>query len=256
MNVGNCVSVMRFAWLEIVRARLWWFALALVLIGCALAEFGAAIAITESAQYRLVFYAASMRLIAAFVMALLVATSVLREIDDKVLELVLSRPVSRSEWYLGKLFGYLAAALCFAALIGVPLVLQVPLQGVAWAYSLALELTVVVAASLAFAITLRQITVALSVVAGFYLLSRTMAGLVLISRGPTVDLSLPSSRFIAWLVELLAHILPDLDRFTNVAWLLGTAPAGAALAMLSVQTVIYTSLLVGVGLFDLHRRNF
>ena len=256
MNVRNALSVTSFAWLEIKRTHLWRFVVALTVIGCAVAEFAASIAVTESAHYRLIFYAASMRLAAAFVMALLVATSVLREIDDKVVDLILSRPVSRTDWYVGKLLGYVTAVVCFAVLISLPLVLQAPAEGLSWCYSLALELIIVVAATLAFAITLRHIAIAISAVAGFYILSRGIAGLALISTGPTVDQSLPSSRFLAWAVDSLAHLLPDLDRFTQASWLVEGAPSTAALAMLTVQTLIYTSLLIGVGLFDLHRRNF
>jgi ABC-type transport system involved in multi-copper enzyme maturation permease subunit len=256
VNPRNCLVVMSFAWVEIARSRLCWFAIALVLIGCGIAEFGASIAITETAQHRLVFYAVSMRLASVFVMALLVSTSVLREIDDKFVELVLSRPVSRGDWYIGKFLGYITAVLCFAVLVSVPLVVQVPMQGLLWAYSLALELTIVVAAALAFAVTVRQITISLSVVAGFYILSRGIAGLVLISRGPTVDLSLTSTRFVAWLIDTLAYVLPDLDRFTRATWLVDASPSAQDLAMLTLQTTVYASLLVAVGLFDLHRRNF
>jgi len=53
VNPRNCLVVMSLAWVEIARSRLWWFAIALVLIGCGIAEFGASIAITETAQHRL-----------------------------------------------------------------------------------------------------------------------------------------------------------------------------------------------------------
>ena len=256
MNLTNIFTVIRFVWLELTRARLWWLALALVGSGSAIAEFTAAIAVTESAQHRLVFYAASMRIAAVFVMALLVATSILREIDDKVVELALSRPLSRSEWYIGKLLGYITTSMAFSLVIASPLIFQVPVPGLIWCFSLLLELTIVVAAALAFAITLKQSPLALSVVAGFYILARGIAGMALISRGPTVDLSSASNQFIARLVDVLAHVLPDLHRFTDSAWLLGMPPSAADLGVLTIQTLVYTTLLAAVGLFDLHRRNF
>lgn len=247
---------MRFVWLELNRARLWWIALALIGIGIGIAEFTATIAITESGQHRLIFYATSMRIGSVFVMALFVSTSILREMDDKVAELALSRPVSRSEWYIGKLFGYVAGSVGLSVIISIPLIFQVPGAGLAWCFSLLLELIIMVAAALAFAITLRQIPFALSAVAGFYILARGIAGMALISRGPTVDLSATSSQFMARLVDLLAYALPDLDRFTDSAWLIDTAPSSADLGLLTLQTLVYTTLLVAVGLFDLHRRNF
>ena len=256
MNLTNILSVARFVWLELKRARLWWIAVALIVIGSALAEFVATIAITESSQYRLMFYAASMRIAAVFVMALLVATSILREIDDKVVELTLSRPLSRSEWYIGKLLGYVASSVAFAIIVSVPLILQFPATGLAWCYSLALELTIVVAATLAFAITLRQIPLALSVVAGFYVLARGIAGMSLISRGPTIDLELTSNQIVATLVDLLGYILPDLDRFTDSAWLITTSPSASVLGLMTVQALVYIMLLAAAGMFDLYRRNF
>ncbi len=230
--------------------------MALIVIGSAIGEFAATIAITESSQYRLMFYAATMRIAAVFVMALLVATSILREVDDKVVELTLSRPLSRPEWYIGKLIGYVAASAALAIIVSVPLILQVPTAALGWCYSLALELTIVVAATLAFAITLRQIPLALSAVAGFYILARGIAGMALISRGPTVDLSLTSSQVIARMVDVLAYVLPDLERFTDSAWLITSSPSASEFGLMTVQALVYLMLLVAVGLFDLHRRNF
>ncbi len=256
MNLHNSYSVMSFVWLELTRARLWWIALALILLGSGIAEFVATIAITETGQHRLVFYAAIVRLGAVFVLGTLVLTSTLREFDDKVAELTLSRPVSRSEWYLGKLLGYCGAGMLFSVLVSIPLILQVPAQGLFWCASLMLELTVMISAALAFAITVRQITLVLCAVAGFYFLARGIAGVALISRGPTVDASLASNQFMATLIDLLAYLLPELDKFTKAAWLVEAVPSGTVLGMLAVQTVVYASLLSAVGLFDMHRRNF
>ncbi len=256
MNLHNSFSVMGFVWLELGRARLWWIALALIAIGSGIAEFVATIAITESGQHRLVFYAAIVRIGAVFVMASLVLTSILREFDDKVVELTLSRPVSRSEWYVGKLLGYCGAGVLFSALVSIPLILQVPAQGLFWCASLMLELMVVIGAALAFAITIRQITLVMCAVAGFYFLARGIAGMALISRGPTVDTSLASNQFVAALVDLLAYVLPDLDKFTKAAWLVDVVPSVTVLGLLAVQALVYLSLLFAVGLFDMHRRNF
>ncbi|MFT4581321.1 MAG: Cu-processing system permease protein [Gammaproteobacteria bacterium] len=254
MVLSNIATVTRFTWLEIRRARLWWFMLAMIVFGYGIGEFAASISITESNENRLVFYAAIMRLVAVFFIALLVATSVLREIDDKGLELALSRPLSRGEWYIGKLVGYASAAIGIAVLVSVPLLVQNPLAALIWSYSLMLELIIVVAAALAFAITLRQITIALSVVAGFYIISRAIAGLVLISTGPTVDLTLSSNQFVAAMIKYLAMVLPDLDRFTQTRWLVGMLPSAQEISVLTAQAIIYGALLVCMGLFDLHRR--
>jgi len=256
MNIHNGFAITRFTWLEIRRARIWLLALALVVVGSAAAEFGAAIAITESAAYRMILYAAAMRPAAVFVIALFVAASVLREIDDKGVEVILSRPVSRADWYLGRFAGYTTAAIGLALLAALPLLLQAPAHAVAWCFSLALELTIVVSATLAATITLRQIPAALCFIAGFYLLARGMAGLVLIAGGPSVDTGLWSHRLTAALIDALAYVLPDLDRFTHADWLTGVLPAPSEFGFIVLQSLIYTGLLLAVGLFDAYRRDF
>jgi len=256
MKVSNTLAVTAFTWLEIKRARLRWLAVGMLLLGLGIGEFAATIAITETAQHRLVFFAASMRLATVFVIALFVATSVMREFEDRRVELVLSRPISRGDWYLGKLLGYAAAVAGMALLISLPVIAQAQLPGLIWCYSLMLELGIVVAGALAFAVTLRQITIALSLVVGFYILSRSIAGIALISRAPTVDLSLPSNQVVAWMVDALAFVLPDLSRFTQAEWLIGTLPTQIDLVLLTAQSLIYVVFLAALGLFDLYRREF
>lgn len=256
MNVANAAAVMHFTLLEMKRARLWGFALVMVGIGCAIAEFAAAVSITETTENRLVFYAASMRLATVLVTALWVSTSVLREFYDNGVELALSRPISRSDWFIGKYLGYLSATQCLIVLVALPLIIQAPVPGLMWCLSLGLETVIMVAAAIAFAITLRQVTIAFSLVTGFYLLSRSIAAMVLMSSGPTLDLTLSSNQYFAWLVEVLATMLPDLERFTQSAWLVGPLPTVSAVGLLAVQAVVYASLLIAVGLFDFHRRDF
>jgi hypothetical protein len=64
-----------------------------------------------------------------------------------------------------------------------------------------------------------------------------------------------TNRAVARLVDVLAWLLPDLDRFTSTAWLMGEPPTFGAVGMIALETLVYGSLLVLAGLFDLHRKN-
>ena len=54
---------------------------------------------------------------------------------------------------------------------------------------------------------------------------------------------------------MLGWLLPDLDRFTSTAWLVDHTGTLGDLYLNAVQTLVYSSLLLGAGLFDLYRRN-
>ncbi len=247
------ISIARFTLLEGRRSRLLRAALALVVGAAAVAGFAAALAITDTQSYRSELYAACVRLAMVLLLTLMVCAGVTRELADRMLDLTLSRAVSRSSWYLGRLLGFAALAAMLALMAALPLTLVAPPPAVAaWGVSLAAELCVVAAAALACAVTLRQLTAAVTVTLAFYLLARAIDAIVLMSRGPTVDPGSLSAALIARAVELLALLLPALDRFTASAWLAQASwPHGLGGVLL--EAVLYVALLATVGLFDVHR---
>lgn len=255
MSLNPVLVVARYTLLEAARTRLPWTALAVIIGGVVLAECAAGLAITDSQSYRLGFYAAFTRLALVATTALFVATAVVRELSDRAIDLTLSRPLSRSAWFTGRLAGHAVAVVMVALVAAVPLALSAtPLAALAWGLSLAAELVLIAAAALSCAVALSQVTSAVLAVGAFYLLSRAMGAIVLMSRGPAVEPGAWSGIVIAKLVQGLALLLPALDDYTRSAWLLDATSALAALPAIAVQTLIYAVLLVAVGLFDFSRR--
>jgi hypothetical protein len=123
-----------------------------------------------------------------------------------------------------------------------------------WGVSLALELLLVCAASLFFALTLAQVVPALAATAGLYLLGRAIASIQLLARGPLLEES-----WVQWLsrgaVDAVALLLPRLDAATKSDWLLYGPPTVAEYGMGMAGLVVYAALLAAAGMFDFHRRN-
>jgi ABC-type transport system involved in multi-copper enzyme maturation permease subunit len=196
-----------------------------------------------------------LRAAAVFLIAAQVAGSTLREINDKALELMLALPVSRLAQYLGRLAGFAACAAVLAAAFALPLLLWSPPAAVAaWAVSLALECTLVAAATLFFAMTLAQLVPAIAAVAGLYLLGRSMAAIQAIAGGPLAEGSLAHD-IARWGVDAAAFLLPRLDAVTRTEWLLYGLPDPAAYLGALAGMAVYLALVVAAGLFDFYRRN-
>lgn len=246
-----------FTALEARRGRLLRLVAATLLAAFLLSEIAAAAAVTESNAIRLAFLAATLRVAAVFVIASFIAGSIAREQADKGSEMVLSLPLPRYVYYLGKLAGFAVIALVIVVLYAALVALHSPfMQTLLWASSLLCELLIIVALTLLCSFTFAQVPVVLSAVAGFYLLSRTMEAIRLMSRGPLVDTTEPSSRLIAGIVDGIAYVLPDIGSFTPTDWLIYHSGGIGELAGIAAQTVIYIALLIAAGLFDLYRRNF
>jgi hypothetical protein len=245
----------RLVLLEARRGGLPWLALGCIAVGIALAAFLSQVALTESLSLQAALVAAVLRAAAVFLVAAQVAGSTLREINDKALEMMLSLPLSRLTQYLGRLAGFAVCSAALAAVFSLPLLLWAPPATVAlWGLSLALECTLVAAATLFFAMALAQLVPAIAAVAGLYLLGRSMAAIQAIAAQPALEGSLAHD-IARWAVDAVAFLLPRLDAVTRTEWLLYGPPApGAYLAALG-GLAIYIALLAAAGLFDFYRRN-
>lgn len=253
----HILSIARYTLLEALRNRLFGLALILVAGGLAFTQFLQQVSITESNEIQAALLAALLRIGSVFMLAGFVITSMVREFNDKVTELVLSRPLRRSSYFFGKLFGFGAVALALALIASLPLALFVPGPKVAlWGLSLACELLIVTAFSLFCVFSLTQVVSALAAVAGFYLLSRSIGALQVIAANPLSEGLSLGQGVVNAVVDAIAFVLPGLDRMTQTGWLIYGAPTATEIAGLLAQTAVYMLLLCGAALFDLQRKNF
>ncbi len=255
MTARPILTLARYSLIEAGRGGLPWLAAGSILAALGLAAFLSQVAITESLQLQAALVAAMLRACAVFLVAMHVVTSIVRENADKASELVLSLPVSRVEFYLGKLAGHGAAGAAIATAFALPLLLwAAPGAVFAWWLSLVLETLLAAALSLFFVFTLANVVPALSAIAGFYVLSRSIASLQAIAAGPLADEGLVS-RLSRWGVDGIALLLPRLDAATRTDWVVYGAPAGAELGQVVAGLALYAALACAAGMVDFHRRN-
>lgn len=249
-------NLARLVLIEARRGGLPWLAAASIALSLCLALFLSQVALTESLALQAAIVAALLRACAVFVIAAHVAGSVLREINDKGLELMLSLPLTRSAQYLGRLAGFAACGAALALLFALPLLLwSAPAAVALWALSLAFEAALVAAAALFFAMSLAQLVPAIAATAGFYLLARSMATIQAIASGPHADDSAAQTA-ARWMLDAVALLFPPLENVTRTEWLLYGWPGAQAYAAALGALVLYGLLLIAAGLFDFHRRSF
>jgi hypothetical protein len=248
-------TLARYIVLEALRSGLPWLAAAALIVIVGMAAFLSQVAVTESIGLQASVGAALLRAAAVFLVAAHVASSTLRELNDKGLELMLALPIPRSTHYLGRLAGHAAAGTGLAIVFALPLLLWAPPAAVGvWTLSLAFEATVVAASALFFSMTLAQMVPAIAATAGLYLLGRSMTTIQAIAAGPLSEPSLGNS-VARFTLDAIALFAPRLEDATRSEWLLyGVPPPGDFAVMLS-GLALYAALLSAAGLFDFHRRN-
>jgi ABC-type Na+ efflux pump permease subunit len=248
-------TLARFVLLEARRGGLPWLARGAIVLGAGLAAFLSLVALTESRELQTAVVAAVLRAADVFLSSAQVASSTLREINDKGLEHMLSLPLPRSTQYLGRLAGHAACAVVLAAAFALPLLLWArPAPVALWGASLALECALVAAAAFFFAATLAQAVPAIAATAALYLLARSITAIQAIASGPLTEPSFTADAS-RWALAAVSFVLPRLDGATRTEWLLyGLPSAGTAAAALGALAV-YGVLLAAAGLVDFYRKS-
>lgn len=256
MGRHQIATLARYTVLEARSTRLLWLYAGALLLVFAAASFVHQLAITESMRVLIAFSAAATRLVAVFVLGLYVITSLVREFNDKGLELNLSFDLRRSDYVFGRFAGFAAIGILMAVIAGIPqTLLGTPEAAILWTCALALELIIVAALSLFSSLTFTQVMPAASFVASFYLLAREMTAVRLISAHPIMGADTLSNQLMAKFVDALALLLPALDRFTQSAWLVDLTGGWHMLGGCAWEALVYTAVLISASMFDFYRRN-
>jgi ABC-type transport system involved in multi-copper enzyme maturation permease subunit len=249
------LSIARATLLEALRSRMLWLVGVLLVVAAGSAAFLHQVTLIETARVQTAIIAALLRGCAGFLVAAFVVMSMVREYNDKVLELMLAQPWPRAVYLVGKFVGFSAAALALAVMVSLPLALFASFPRVAvWGLSLACELVILASMSLFCVITLTHVVPALAAVMGFYVLARSMAAIEIIARAAETSQAW-TDRVANWLVQGVAAILPRFDLMTQSAWLVDAPPSAAAIGGVLAQAAVYAALLLTAAQFDLHRQN-
>lgn len=248
-------SIARYTLLEARRNRFLLTAGAVIILMMVLSLFVKQLAITESGRIQVIFLCAGSRIAMVFIFCIYVLQGLLRDSQDKILDLLLSFDMPRSSYILGKFTGHLVLAAVCAGITAIPLFFLSDVSNVAaWACSLAFELWIISAAAIFCITAFSQLLPAASIVLGFYLLARSVAAIQLMSHS---SLSAPfgETGLVSTLADTLALLLPRLDAFTQSAWLIDASGVPVSAGLLLLQTLIFVALLLCGAMFDLHRRN-
>lgn len=255
MNHNLLRTIAKFSIWEAIRDKFLLFIFGGVAGLFLIALFIGELAITEGAMTQAAILASALRLFSVFTIGLFVITSMIREFNDKGFEIILSHPVPRSSYYFGKFVGFSVVALIVVSMIAACLCLFAPASMVLlWSLSLFCELLIIISLSLLCLFSFSSITISFSVVIAFYILSRSIEAIQLISHSPILALGSISHKFMNGLLEVIAYIIPDLYKFTQTEWLIYEIDVFHDMSIVLGQTIIYVIFISSIALFDLYRK--
>ncbi len=256
MNIMSW-PVVRYVLSAAVRDRLIIALLVTIGLGAVLSVFLGTAAYIEKYQFVLVFAAGGLRILSVMGLVLFCVFFIRRSFDNKDVDYLLSRPVSRVSFIVSHAVAFSLIAMLLALASAVAVYMTAPItfsEGhIIWAISLMFELIIMANAALFFSMVLPSASTSAMAVFGLYILSRTIGILLgIVSSGLTES---PMMKGLGFVMKFISLIIPRLDLMSQTSWLLyGAVDIG--LVFICAQGIIFSGLLITAALVDLVRRQF
>ncbi len=255
----NIISwpVVRYVLSAAVRDRLIISLLVTIALGAALSVFMGTAAYIEKYQFVLVFSAGGLRILSVMGLVLFCVFFIRRSFDNKDVDYLLSRPVSRVSFIVSHAAAFSLIAVLLALASSIAVYMTAPITfgtgHIIWGISLMFELIIMANAALFFSMVLPSASTSAMAVFGLYILSRTIGILLgIVASGLTES---PMMKGLGFVMKFISLIIPRLDLMAQTSWLLyGTGNIG--LVFICAQGIIFSGLLITAALVDLVRRQF
>lgn len=243
----------------ITALRDWLFSglLIAILVATAISATLGSTAFIEEQEMTLSFASESARIILMTGLIVFVCFHIRSAFDTKEIDVILSRPISRSNLIISYWLGFSLVGL----LLVVPVLLIIDFIGVnnytgfiGWGASLLLEMSLVVALALFAAFTMRSAVSSVLGCMGFYVLSRMMAFFVFTSNAGMFN----DPKFIGlkWALQAISTVLPRLDFFGKSEWLIYGFNSSQDWQVYVAQAVIFVPILLVATMIDFRRKQF
>jgi len=215
-------------------------------------------AFLEEKEMTITFASGSSRIILMVGLIVFVCFHIRNAFDTKEIDVILSRPIARSNL----VFSYWLGFAFVGFLLTLPIVWLVGMLGVmnwagfiGWAVSLLLESFMVVGLALFCALAMSSAVTSVIACMGFYVLSRMMAFFVVTSQSGMLgnDVKYVTMKYA---LVAISTIVPRLDFFAKSQWLVYGFDSSQDWILFAVQAAIFVPLLLLASIVDFRRKQF
>jgi hypothetical protein len=226
----------------------------LLMLGCVfgLSNIVAYSALSEEAQMQLVYFSFLSRLIIVCGMILFICFHINKSFENKEIEFILSKPISRNKF----IFSYLVAFESVAIILLIPvffllLIYKINTIGLIWwAISIIFEVVLMSTFAITTSLVLNTAIISILTTTFFYFLSRMM-GFFVYALGLPKDITTMDS----WL-KILSSLFPRLDLYGKTEWLIYGVSNVQDIYIIVLQSLIYIPLLLFISFHDFNKKQF
>lgn len=230
------------------------FALAISILGAAtISIFLGSNSLSEQSETSMVFAAGVLRAVLILGLTIFTAFSISRFFENREIELMVVRPVSRASFVISFWVGFSIIALMFVLFSSLLLFAFSSPNFVGfllWSSSLLLETMLVLALTMASALILRSAVSSVLLGLGFYILSRLSGFILMIVTKPGPE-TIENDIF-----QGVSALVPRLDFFAKTDWLVYGVKDFSEIGQYMLVAGVYIVLLLAIAIYDFQRKEF
>lgn len=230
-----------------------------IFIAFAVSAFLGSTALIEEGQMTASYASGSTRVILLIGLIVFVCFHVRRAFENREIEVIISRPISRPvfvfAYWLG--FAFVSLLLIVSLMFAMAIFLNVNISGLMyWGLSLMLEAFLVIAFALFASLILRSAVTSVLLCFCFYFISRMMGFFLFILEKPYLFKGFDFGFITAKILYVISVILPRLDLYGKSEWLLYGVAGDTNFYIFVPQSLIYVPFLLTMAVFDFKRKQF
>ena len=252
-------SNIRYVLLTALRDRLFFGLLAGILVAAYISSVLGSTAMLEPEQMTLVFTAAASRVIIMIGIIVFIGFHMRNAFDSKEIDVLLSRPISRSSLVISYWWGFVmvAVGLVLPTIVLMYFMKVLSITGyMLWSLSLLLESLLVVTIALFASLTVRSGVSAVLTSLAIYTLSRMMGFFIATTKSGGMFETQQINTVSTMLMNTISMVVPRLDFFAKSSWLVYGPKSYDELWLVLLQSAAFIALLLCAAIIDFKRKQF
>ncbi len=252
------ITTIRYILLTALRDWLFFGLFIAIFVAFAISSFLGDAALVEEGQMSFAFASGSTRIILIVGLIVFVCFHVRTAFANREIDVILSRPISRSAF----VFAYWAGFSFVAILLIIPLAIAISyfqevnqIGLIYWTGSLILESFLIIAFSLFSSLILRSAVSSVLLCFSFYFIARMMGFFLYIIDKPYLFRHFDFGAVTEKGINAASAILPRLDLYGHSEWLVYGITENTDLLFIT-QTLFYVPFLLAMAIFDFKRKQF
>lgn len=212
----------------------------------------------EERKAAIALYAGCSRIFLVIGMLIFVCLNISNLFNNKEIDFLLAKSISREKFVIAILLGYLAISVLMvliAMIIAILFLGSSVSNSLIWSGSLLLEISLISCFALLSSLILENSLLAIFSSIGFYILSRLMSLFTL-----NVDLpwqaAVKSQTLPEIILKLLSIAFPRIDLFSQSIWLSEGVIDYTHIALIIMQAVIFITLMIFMSFNDISKKEF